>query len=111
MTKLEEAQGKFQKADHLFRVAGITGVIFFIAVFIYIASELYIVQNTISFNQKINAQDSADRFKSYTYSNKKEHEKTQAYVKCIAKVMLKPIEQRLSTNFDQCSEPVDAETP
>lgn len=102
---LVEAQDKFKRADHLLKVVIGILVVFFVGMFVFIAGQLYVVQNTIATNQKVNAQGNTDRFAKYTQENELQHEKTQQYVKCIAQTLLLPIDQRTNAVFDQCSVP------
>lgn len=112
MDTLEEAKRNFEKADHRLKVAATVLVVFFVAMFIFLAVQLVAVQSSIARNQAANAQSSKDRFAAYTADNVKQHEKTQAYIRCIATtLLLTNIDQRTVEPFNKCSAPVDSKTP
>lgn len=103
MTKLEEAQRTYDKSNKLLRIGVITFLIYVGVLLTTAVVTNFLVYNTIAANQNTNAQGSADRFARYTKENEDLHRQTQQYVRCIAQVLLLPIDQRTNTAFDSCS--------
>lgn len=104
MTALEKAQNKFDRSDRLYQRAKSVLVGFVIITLMVVVSQLIRVQNTIARNQEINSAASVQRFENYNKENARQHEVTRQYVKCIATVLLEPINQRTNVIFDSCSD-------
>lgn len=103
MTQLEEAKADFKKKDKRYHVLLNVFFGYVVVLLTFVAIQTLVTQTTIARNQRINAAASEERFKRYTEDNAVQHQKTQQYIRCIAQVLLLPIEQRTDDNFDNCS--------
>lgn len=104
MTNLEQAQNKFDRSDSLYKKAKAVFIIFITVSLIVVVVQLVRVQNTIARNQTVNSAASVERFDNYNKENARQHRITQQYIKCIATVLLQPIDQRTTAIFDSCSD-------
>lgn len=114
MSNLEAAQADFAKKDKRLRF-GIGVLLTYVVVMLsFVAVMTLITQNTIKDNQAANAKASEQRFARYTADNAKQHQITQAYIRCIADALLVPVSDRKPGAFDACGveakKSLDAET-
>lgn len=104
MSNLENAQADFDKKDKRLRVGLGIFITYVVLLLSFVAVETLITQTTIRDNQAANAKASEERFKRYTEDNAVQHQKTQQYIRCIAQVLLLPLDQRTDEAFDKCSQ-------
>ncbi len=103
MSELEAARANFKKKDRRYHVLLNLFLAYALILLTFVAIQTLVTQTTIARNQKSNAAASEERFRRYTEDNAVQHQKTQQYIRCIAQVLLLPIEQRTDANFDDCS--------
>ena len=107
MTKTEQARKKFNRSDHLFKIAAVVFLIYAASLLTFVAVQGFVTQQTIASNQAENARRGEDRFKRYTEDNAKQHQLTQQYIRCTGDtLLLKAIETRTPHEFDVCSQAV-----
>lgn len=105
MTKTEQAREKFNRSDHLFKIAAAVFLVYAAGVLTFVAVQGFITQQTIAHNQAENARKNEERFKRYTEDNAKQHQLTQQYIRCTGDtLLLKAIATRTSQEFDVCSQ-------
>lgn len=102
MSELETARADFKKKDKRYHVLLNLFLAYAIILLTFVAIQTLVTQTTIARNQKTNAAASEERFKRYTEDNAVQHQKTQQYIRCIAQVLLQPIEARTDAAFDDC---------
>lgn len=102
MSTLTEAEADYAKKDKRLRYGVGALLIYIVLLLTFVAVQTLVTQTTISKNQAANADASRERFNRYTEQNEKQHEITQAYIKCIAQALLVPVEQRQPGAFDKC---------
>lgn len=79
------------RADKIVVISLITGTLVMFATLILITIQLFAVRSDI--------QNTLDQSRASGAAN---HKKTQAYVKCVADVLLQPLAKRTTADFDQC---------
>lgn len=103
MSGLDEAKADFKKKNKRYHTLLNLFLAYAIILLTFVAIQTLVTQTTIARNQKSNAAASEERFRRYTEDNAVQHQKTQQYIRCIAQVLLLPIEQRTDKSFDSCS--------
>jgi hypothetical protein len=109
---MTKAKANFQRADQLYRSSVRLFYVFALIMLVVIAYQVAHLQNdfTNQQSQAINQRDkdtaaARKRLEDALIETKNQQVVTQQYIRCIASVLLKPINQRTQADFDACGIP------
>lgn len=112
MTKTELARHKFNRADRLYHITIKMFVVFVVIMLSVIAFEVALLQSDLR-RQESNLITRRDedtsaaraRLEAALKETQQQQIVTQNYIRCIGSVLLKPIPERTSADFDACGIP------
>lgn len=89
---LEKAKLAELKAERRFKIFRNMFFVYLIAVTLFTSIQTIAIQQSIQASLQTSRETAS-----------KNHQRTQDYVKCVAKVLLKPLSQRTTADFDECT--------